>query len=222
MRKAGDVQYVDIFEDQSRRSKGCALVEFGSTEDANKAIDELNGTRLDGRPIFIREDRPKGRQRQKYTDGSDKSDDDAGDEAASQASKELDAQSDGSSPSVKNTCAGDDADAQSQAQDEEEEEEESGEIRIFVGNLDFEVSNENLRDHLKGYEYLTANVQLNKGKTDVWHRRSRGFAIVTVETEEQRKKIIKDFNETEKGKLMERYMEVRNDRGHNPRQTSGF
>lgn len=215
MRKAGDVQFVDIFEDQSRRSKGCALVEFGTKEDALKAIDQLDGTRLDGRPIFLREDRPKNKRPFKQnTNYSDKSDDDVDDEEGSQASGDLDARSDGSSPSVKNTGAGDDADAQSQAKDEDEEATPGRPIRIFMGNLDFGVNNEDLKEHLKGYEYQSADIQLNKTKTDVFRRRSRGFAIVTVETEEQRKRIIKDFNDTEKGKLMGRYMEVRNNREH--------
>lgn len=83
-----------------------------------------------------------------------------------------------------------------------------------MGNLDFGVTNDDLKEHLKGYEYTSADIQLNKVKTDVFRRRSRGFAIVTVETEEQRKRIIKDFNDSERGKLAGRFMEVRNDREH--------
>lgn len=212
MRKAGNVQFVDIFEDQSRRSKGCALVEFGTKEDALKAIEQLDGSRLDGRPIFLREDRPKNKRPIKQnTSYSDKSEGDVDDEEGSRASGDLDARSEGSSPSVKNTAAGDDADAQSQAQDEDEEGTPGRSIRIFMGNLDFGVTNEDLKEHLKGYEYISADIQLNKGKAAEFRRRSRGFAIVTVETEEQRKRIIKDFNGTEKGRLAGRYMEVRND-----------
>eukprot|EP01126_Amoeba_proteus_P014176 TRINITY_DN1614_c0_g2_i3.p1 TRINITY_DN1614_c0_g2~~TRINITY_DN1614_c0_g2_i3.p1 ORF type:complete len:210 (+),score=48.54 TRINITY_DN1614_c0_g2_i3:294-923(+) len=47
--------------------QGCGLVEFVRTEDATKAITTLNDTELDGRLIFVREDRegprPFGNQR---------------------------------------------------------------------------------------------------------------------------------------------------------------
>jgi RNA recognition motif-containing protein len=39
------------------RSKGCAIVEFASVEDAQRAIQELNDTSLMNRMIFVREDR---------------------------------------------------------------------------------------------------------------------------------------------------------------------
>lgn len=43
------------------RSKGCGLVEYATQEEAAKAIAELNNTELEGRLIFVREDRePEG------------------------------------------------------------------------------------------------------------------------------------------------------------------
>lgn len=57
MRKAGEVLHADILETPDGRSKGCGLVEFASVEDANNAIDSLNDTVLNGRTIFVREDR---------------------------------------------------------------------------------------------------------------------------------------------------------------------
>jgi len=57
MRKAGPVNHVDVMEYPDGRSKGCAIVEFESVAGAKKAIATLNDTNLDGRPIFVREDR---------------------------------------------------------------------------------------------------------------------------------------------------------------------
>jgi len=53
----GNVVYADVLRDDSGRSKGCGIVEFESRAEAVKAIKELSDTKLDGRPIFVREDR---------------------------------------------------------------------------------------------------------------------------------------------------------------------
>ena len=42
---------------QAGRSKGCALVEYASAADAQRAMAELNDSTLMDRPIFVREDR---------------------------------------------------------------------------------------------------------------------------------------------------------------------
>lgn len=57
MRTAGDVVHAKIMTTHSGQSRGCGVVEFSSPEDAQRAIDELNGTELNGRVIFVREDR---------------------------------------------------------------------------------------------------------------------------------------------------------------------
>lgn len=59
MRSAGEVEHVDILMEGRGRSKGCAIVKFQTVEDAQNAIDTLNNTELNGRSIFIREDREK-------------------------------------------------------------------------------------------------------------------------------------------------------------------
>ena len=57
MRRAGDVQHVRLFLDQYGQSKGCALVEYSSREEAQYAIQTLHNTPLGSRMIFVREDR---------------------------------------------------------------------------------------------------------------------------------------------------------------------
>lgn len=46
-----------VLEESNGRSKGCGLVEYASSDEAAKAIAELNNTELEGRLIFVREDR---------------------------------------------------------------------------------------------------------------------------------------------------------------------
>eukprot|EP00418_Pyrodinium_bahamense_P024019 CAMPEP_0179138746 /NCGR_PEP_ID=MMETSP0796-20121207/66289_1 /TAXON_ID=73915 /ORGANISM="Pyrodinium bahamense, Strain pbaha01" /LENGTH=77 /DNA_ID=CAMNT_0020838067 /DNA_START=136 /DNA_END=365 /DNA_ORIENTATION=+ len=55
------VAYADIFEERNGRSKGVAIVEYKTPEDAQAAIEKLNDSKLGERLIFVREDRESGR-----------------------------------------------------------------------------------------------------------------------------------------------------------------
>lgn len=55
-KQVGIVQFVEIPEDAQGRSKGHGTVRFAYEEGAIRAIDELNGTEIGGRRIFVRED----------------------------------------------------------------------------------------------------------------------------------------------------------------------
>lgn len=48
-----------IMDRDSGRSKGFAFVEMASDEDAKKAIAQLDGKELDGRPVAVNEARPR-------------------------------------------------------------------------------------------------------------------------------------------------------------------
>ena len=48
-----------ISDRDSGRSKGFGFVEMENDADADKAVAELNGKELDGRPITVAEARPK-------------------------------------------------------------------------------------------------------------------------------------------------------------------
>jgi RNA recognition motif-containing protein len=62
----GTVESANVITDRdTNRSKGFGFVEMSSDEEAKKAISELNGKELDGRPVTVnearpREDRPRG------------------------------------------------------------------------------------------------------------------------------------------------------------------
>jgi len=56
-KQVGDVVYADVFINEEGRSKGCGIVEFENRNIALKAIQQLTDSELDGRYIFVREDR---------------------------------------------------------------------------------------------------------------------------------------------------------------------
>eukprot|EP01119_Soliformovum_irregulare_P000400 TRINITY_DN10275_c0_g1_i2.p2 TRINITY_DN10275_c0_g1~~TRINITY_DN10275_c0_g1_i2.p2 ORF type:complete len:314 (-),score=80.88 TRINITY_DN10275_c0_g1_i2:57-998(-) len=53
----GDVVLADIFRNHNGRSKGSGLIEFESAMQAQKAIEQLNGSELQGNKIIVRQDR---------------------------------------------------------------------------------------------------------------------------------------------------------------------
>jgi len=60
-KSAGQVQHADVMlEPGTTRSKGCGLVTFANARDAATAISTLHDTELNGRLIFVREDRESG------------------------------------------------------------------------------------------------------------------------------------------------------------------
>lgn len=54
---AGEVVRADVLTLPSGRSKGCGIVEYSTSEEAQKAIEQLSNVDLNGRPVFVREDR---------------------------------------------------------------------------------------------------------------------------------------------------------------------
>lgn len=56
MKKIGNVEHVEVFTDNEGRSKGCAVVEFTHSQDAERAIKELDGSEIRGRKVKVRED----------------------------------------------------------------------------------------------------------------------------------------------------------------------
>jgi RNA recognition motif-containing protein len=63
----GIVSSVRIIKDKySGKSKGFAFVEMTDNNEANKAIEELNGGELDNRKVIINEARPKRTHGNRY------------------------------------------------------------------------------------------------------------------------------------------------------------
>lgn len=59
--QAGNVKFVDLFQEPGGRSKGCAVVEYETPDEAHAAIRDLHDSELMGRMIFVREDREEVR-----------------------------------------------------------------------------------------------------------------------------------------------------------------
>jgi RNA recognition motif-containing protein len=58
--KCGTVESINLISDRDTgRSKGFAFVEMSSTAEAQKAIQEINGSSLDGREIKVNEAKPQ-------------------------------------------------------------------------------------------------------------------------------------------------------------------
>ena len=60
MRKAGNVDQANILNDSSGTSIGCAVVVYQRPQEAARAIRELQNSELNGRNIYVREDRNSG------------------------------------------------------------------------------------------------------------------------------------------------------------------
>lgn len=57
---AGEVQSAEVIRDRhSGYSRGFAFVEMQTEEDAQKAVEQFNGTELDGREIRVAEAKPR-------------------------------------------------------------------------------------------------------------------------------------------------------------------
>lgn len=66
-RSVGEVVRADVIAEgnvESGRSKGYGIVEFSTPEEAQAAVEELTDTEIHGRRIFLREDRETGRPMQ--------------------------------------------------------------------------------------------------------------------------------------------------------------
>ena len=58
--RCGTVDSVNVITDRDTgRSKGFAFIEMSSDSEAQKAIQELNGTDCDGRPMTVNEAKPQ-------------------------------------------------------------------------------------------------------------------------------------------------------------------
>ncbi|CAL1282568.1 unnamed protein product [Larinioides sclopetarius] len=54
--KVGDVAFVELFEDESGKFKGCGVVEFKDAETAQKAVEIMHKHELRGRPLNVKID----------------------------------------------------------------------------------------------------------------------------------------------------------------------
>lgn len=63
-REVGDVGFVELFNDESNKPRGCGIVEFEKPESVAVALEKMNGYALSGRALVVKED--FGNERDKY------------------------------------------------------------------------------------------------------------------------------------------------------------
>ncbi|GIY86230.1 myelin expression factor 2 [Caerostris darwini] len=61
--KVGDVAFVELFEDDNGKFKGCGLVEFKDAEAAQKAVDIMHKYEVRGRPLNVKLDTGESNRR---------------------------------------------------------------------------------------------------------------------------------------------------------------
>jgi len=158
----GDVTHVEILKSPDGRSKGCGIATFATVQQALEVTQALNGSELQGRAIFIREDREE-------SDGA--------------------AVTSFPAPVPQNTHPS------------------TGNLSVFVGNVSFETSWQNLKDHMR----LAGNVDFVKILTHE-DGTSKGCALVKYQKPAEVTRAIRELNNSV---LDDRSITVREDQGHN-------
>lgn len=55
-REVGDVSFVELFNDENNKPRGCGIVEFEKADFVQVALDKMNRFELNGRHLVIKED----------------------------------------------------------------------------------------------------------------------------------------------------------------------
>lgn len=191
-KEAGNVVYADVLrEPGSDRSKGCGIVEFETPEEAARAIRDLHNTVIDGRQVFVREDR-EDKELQTYL----KSDPAA---AAERERRAPPRRAPRAAPQPREHAA-------------PEGEEGAPGRRVFVQNLPFECTWQELKEHM----CVAGNV-IHADVLRGHDGRSRGCGIVEYETAEEAANAIATMDRSE---LNGRPVLVREDREDKPARSA--
>lgn len=186
----GQVKFADVLMGNDNRSKGCGIVEFENPQEAADAINKLHNSELDGREIFIREDRedfelaqPKEpRQRRAVpVDGNG-----GGGGGGARMERSEGGGRGPRNPQIQTQRGG------------------GSSCKVFVGNLSWQTQWQGLKDHFNTDGQVThADVLMESSG------RSKGCGIVEFADEAAAQAAIQAFNETE---LDGRQIFVREDR----------
>lgn len=160
MQAAGDVKRATVVQYPDGRSKGWGLVEFADPSGAAEAINTLNDVELMGRKIFIREDREQG-----GGDGAAPNSFGGGFGAA---------KGDGG----RGRARGGRGRGRARPPLAEPLEDVTSGTALFVGNLPWSTTSQQLKEVFSEYNVKTAEVKAG------YDGRSRGYGIVTFESEE--------------------------------------
>lgn len=62
----GEIEECILIKDENGRSKGFWFVTFVNEDDAQAALDKLNGFEIDGRELFVNEARPQEKRERRF------------------------------------------------------------------------------------------------------------------------------------------------------------
>jgi len=162
-----DVVYAKVLQGRDGRSRGCGIVEFADPETAAIAIEKLTDTELDGRKIFLREDREPNSDRD---GGYNRGGGNRGGYGR---------------PPPQSSERGD------YDRGEKNESIEPG-SQLFVGNLSWETGWQDLKDHFNQCgTVLRSDVAEERGG------RKKGFGFIRYATAEDASKAIEELNGVE-------------------------
>jgi len=180
MKKAEcEIVRADVLASPDGRSKGCGIVEFASEEGAKRAL-MLNDSDLMGRQIFVREDRENGSGGGYYTQQPGT----GGGGAAAPATG-------GPGPAAASDNSGGNRG-------------EKQDCRVYVGNLSWDVSWQDLKDHMRSAGDVSHAEVMSEPDG-----RSKGCGVVEFKSSEEAKVAISTLNDSE---LKGRMIFVREDR----------
>jgi len=63
-KEVGEVAFVELFNDENGKPRGCGIIEFVTADSVRVALDKMNRFDLSGRNLVIKED--SGNERDKY------------------------------------------------------------------------------------------------------------------------------------------------------------
>lgn len=188
MKQAGRVLRADVMTDANGRSKGCGIVEFESAADAEQAIATLNDTDLNGRLIFVREDREQGSG------------------AAVEGSSE---QPRAERPPQRERPTQLREQRERPARDVGQAPPAGGQTRqsrsLYVGNLSWDVTWQDLKDHMRSLGGIVEHADVLTEPNG----RSKGCGLVTFATVQDTENALNQLNNTE---LKGRPIFIREDR----------
>jgi RNA recognition motif-containing protein len=195
MRKAGNVDQATVLSDPEGQSIGCGVVVYQRAHEASRAIRELQGSELKGRPINIREDRVQSGHGHHGGGGGGGGRGFHGGRGGRGGGR-------GHFGGPPHHGGGGGAGAGAGNQPHFRNEGASDGCQLFVGNLSFETSWRELKDHFRQCgDVERADVKFSEGK-------SRGFGTVRFYKKQDAEAAIGRLNGVE---LQGRALEVRLD-----------
>ena len=170
MCSAGDVKLAQVIRYPDGRSKGWGLVEFVDASAAAEAIANFNDVDLMGRKIFIREDREQGEGEGGGGGGLPP--------PGGNGSKPAKGAGGGRGSKSSKSGRGRGGGSRARPPLAEPADETASGLALFVGNLPWSTTSQALKEVFSEYNVKTAEVKAG------YDGRSRGYGIVTFETEE--------------------------------------